>query len=41
MSGDGTDLSAYEEAISKNVETIVNALGEGKVSMGTGRLPQE
>ena len=41
MSGDGTDLSAYEEAISKNVETIVNALGGGKVTMGAGGRERE
>ena len=31
MSGDGDGLDSYCDAISENVETIVNALSEGQV----------
>ena len=41
MSGDGQGLTPYVDALRGNVETIVNALGEGQVTVTAGGLVEE
>ena len=41
MSGDGQGLDPYLASLRENVETIINAMGEGQVTMTARGLERE